>query len=117
MPASLYRLAGKPHHSDAPTPPAQEQASVPEQAAIEQQVEIQKEEFTAVEPAPEPLNEQPFETEETLSSPVEADPKPEWDASWSKSQLLVVANQLGLNLTSVNTKSEIVAALTSATSS
>jgi len=116
MPASLYRLAGKPHHSDAPELPEQEQTPVPEQVATEQQVEIQQEIVAVESNEPEHVNDQPDEQNDASDSSIEADPQPEWDASWSKSQLLVVANQLGLNLTSVNTKSEIVAALTSATS-
>ena len=40
---------------------------------------------------------------------------PAWDVSWSKTQLLAVAQSLNLSVTSLNTKTEIINALTSAT--
>ena len=38
----------------------------------------------------------------------------EWKPSWTKTQLLAVAQEKGLSVTSSNTKAEIVAALTAA---
>jgi hypothetical protein len=48
---------------------------------------------------------------------VSAPEVPTWEPTWSKTQLLAVAIQLGLSVTSSSTKNEIIAALTAATSS
>lgn len=93
MPAALYVLAGRPHPAAAQAPEAQ----VVEQPA----------------PAvPEPTVSAPelpaLADEVTNQAPV-------WDASWTKSQLLEVASQLQLTVTSANTKAQIIEALTAAT--
>jgi hypothetical protein len=112
MPASLYRLANKPHHTEAQVSTA---AVVPEPtvqaAAVEEPVNAVSEE-PAVEPAT---------ADDTLASSA-SDSQPEpvvptWDPSWTKAQLLDVATQLGLEVTSANTKVQIIEALTAATSS
>jgi hypothetical protein len=41
-------------------------------------------------------------------------PQPKWEPTWTKSQLIAVAQGMGLSVTSSNTKTEIVAALTAA---
>lgn len=43
-----------------------------------------------------------------------ATPQTKWEPTWTKSQLLAVAQGMGLSVTSSNTKAEIVAALTAA---
>jgi len=73
---------------------------------------------TVVEPEAEAL-----EPEQTLADVIgtiiDSEPEPEpaapaWDASWTKAQLLGVAQSKGLSVTTANTKAEIVAALTAA---
>lgn len=131
MPSSLYRLAGKSHHAEAKpqqSPPAEiaeVQASVPDvviPAAVEATVvshvavndEQVVEETVTVDAAAEAND-----TEALVSDGAEnttATQFPTWDPNWSKAQLLVVANELGLSVTSINTKTEIIRALTAATS-
>ncbi|NBR00419.1 MAG: hypothetical protein EBT79_02485 [Actinobacteria bacterium] len=71
-------------------------------------------EVEASEPDPEPTLAQ------VLGTLVEAEPEPApaptptWDASWTKAQLIVVAQSKGLSVTSSNTKADILAALTAA---
>jgi hypothetical protein len=101
MPASLYRLAGRPHPAEVSTAqPASAQVNSVEAEAIESFEEnnaIVLQEIQASEPAPV----------------VQPTPQATWDVGWTKTQLLVVANELGLNVTSTNTKTEILAALES----
>lgn len=103
MPASLYRLAGKPHPAEVSTAqPAPAQVNSAEAEVIESFEEnnpIVSQETQAPEPVPEPA--------------VKPTPQATWDVGWSKTQLLGVANELGLNVTSTNTKTEIIAALES----
>lgn len=116
MPASLYRLVGKPHYSEAPAPQEVTESKVVEAfsdvivespAAISEPVveEPVVEQPAAVEKAP--VSEEPSPTDE---SPVT---KVTWDPAWTKTQLLQVANELGLSVTVANTKTEILAALES----
>lgn len=71
-----------------------------------------------VEPAPEPevaaVSElEPEPQVEAVSEPEPVAP-PEWEPTWTKAQLLVVAQSKGLSVTAANTKADIVAALTAA---
>ncbi len=112
MPATLYNLVNRKHPADEvttsheethsisandETPPAE--AEIPAQAAA-------IEEATATETLDEAAPEA-----EAVAEPS----YPEWDPSWSKTQLLSVAQSLNLNVTSINTKTEIINALTAAT--
>lgn len=118
MPASLYRLAGRPHHADASNIPVVDQTSVDVEAknvdAVYQQpvqeasINFEQHDQIAVESS-ESVDQLEKESE---ASPVSVT----WDPSWSKAQLLNVALQLNLNVTSANTRSQIVEALTLATS-
>lgn len=66
-------------------------------------------------PAPEPVVEAAPEPQvAAVSEPEPAVVAPEWESSWTKVQLLAVAQSKGLSVTAVNTKAEIVAALTAA---
>lgn len=104
MPASLYRMAGKPHFTEGPRmdPLALEtSANGPAVVAVSEEV-IQKEEI--VDPPIEKVDE-----------PATFLPMPNWDPGWSKSQLLAVATKLNLEMSITNTKTEIISALTAAT--
>jgi len=115
MPATLYNLVNRQHPSIPTTPP--EEPAVPE-AKVEDAVEI------AAIPVSESSSS--FETVEESSAPASVEevsaPEltvsyPSWDAAWSKSQLLAVAQSLNLQVTSISTKAEIISALTIATKS
>jgi hypothetical protein len=107
MPASLYRLAGKPHHSEVSTQLQQtvvtdvadaflEQAQVVEpELAVEQKAIIS----TQVNDIDSNVSENVVKTQ--LS----------WEPSWTKTQLFDVAVAAGLPVTATNTKSEIIALL------
>ena len=130
MPASLYRLAGRPHHAEVPTVPVAEQvAAEPVVSPVEHAPPVS----VIEEPAPEVLNvESPahddtaginVSLDETAASPdVTSDESATttstvtWDPAWTKAQLLEVALQLNLNVSSANTKNQIIDALTAATS-
>lgn len=126
MPSSLYRLANKPHPVNVT--PAQtgkvenEPAAVEPSAVVETQPEAHSINDVATpvvdtEPAAELADVQDSSSDVADVTDASATVSyPAWDPTWSKSQLLVVADQLGLSVTSINTKSEIVAALTAATS-
>jgi len=106
MPASIYRMAGRPHFTEAPptNPEALEtSASGPDAVAVSEEV-IQEE--VVVDP--------PVESEK-VEEPAALSPMPNWDPSWSKSQLLAVATKLNLEMSITNTKTEIISALTAAT--
>ncbi len=121
MPASLYRLAGKQHFAEAPAIQP-EDPDVTQQVVVEAQTEVKQdlpvEEVTAVE-APDLISSETLASDSSSSVDTEThnttNSSPKWDPMWSKTQLLAVANELKLGLTSINTKSEIVAALTAAT--
>jgi len=121
MPASLYRLAGKPHPAEVSTAQPVQEARAAEESisavdarptsaqvnsveaevieSFEENNAIVSQETQAPEPVPEPA--------------VKTTPQVTWDVGWTKTQLLGVANELGLNVTSTNTKTEILAALES----
>ncbi len=112
MPASLYRLANKPHHSEVPAQaenvqeavePAVEQTQVTATELVNEQPTEGKETVVNDVSEPEVVDQQSSET--TVSRPV-------WESSWTRSQLFQVANSLGLPVTSTSTKSEIIALLT-----
>ncbi len=110
MPASLYRLANKPHYTESQVSTNE---VVPEPAAqpaiVDEPVSVVSE-----EPAVEPMV---ADDPPAISEPVAETATPIWDPAWTKAQLLEVATQLGLEVTSANTKAQIVEALTAATSS
>lgn len=109
----------------APPPdPVVEQDPVPEVDPTPEPVQVVEsapESAQVVDPTPEPV-----QVVESAPEPgVESEPDPEvaqifaaltveWDPTWTKARLLVVAEGKGLKLTSSNTKAEIVAALTAA---
>lgn len=106
MPASLYRMAGKPHFTEGPRmdlEALETSANGPAVVAVSEEV-IQKEEI--VDP--------PIESEK-VDEPATFSPMPNWDPGWSKSQLLAVATKLNLEMSITNTKTEIISALTEAT--
>lgn len=126
MPASLYRLAGKPHPTEANQPVAAPETVVEVQKILETTDVAQTESLPEVEnndeiaAQAEVSSVESTSTDESVeSSDGEAAPVqyPTWDASWTKAQLLEVAVQLNLAVTSANTKTQIVEALTAATSS
>lgn len=119
MPASLYNLANRKHHAEInvvelskvetvvlPPEPKLEQESQVLEIASDDHVDVVNNESSVV-------NEQ--ETQVSTTEDTVETSYPEWDASWSKAQLLTVAQSLNLPVTSINTKSEIVSALTAAT--
>ena len=105
MPATLYRLASKPHYTEVavtPAPPPEEvlPPRIEEVAAavVESEPQIQETQAPQVDVADN--NEDPV--------------IPSWDPSWTKTKLLEFALSLGLDVSSTSTKTEIVNALTSA---
>jgi hypothetical protein len=114
MPASLYRLAGKPHHSEVSSqsqPQAQDEpavASLVEQAQVEEPEPVVERE---VEDSNDVVN--PATQDSVSSDKVPAVPQPVWEATWTKSQLFEVATSLGLPVTAASTKNEIIALLNS----
>ena len=110
MPASLYNLVNRKHHSEVESVVAE--TPVPElQAQVVAQV-VDVPVAVVVEPAIVEIDK--VETQEQPA--VEAEVSfPNWDVSWSKSQLLAVAQSLNLSVTPVSTKTEIISALTAAT--
>jgi hypothetical protein len=112
MPASLYRLANRPHHSEVSARTQNVQTTV--EPVIEQAQVI----------ATELVNEQPAEVQTAAVSEVldaqtidhqDSEPVvnlPVWETSWTRSQLFQVASSAGLSVSSTSTKSEIIALLT-----
>jgi hypothetical protein len=108
--------APEPVAADSVTPEPEPVAAAPEPEPVAAAPEP-----VAAEPAtPEPVAAEPATPEPTLEQVLgtlvegvpDPDPAPTWDASWTKAQLLVVAQTRGLPLTMANTKAEIVAGLT-----
>lgn len=122
MPASLYRLVGKQHHTE---PIVNEPESTPITFQPEDFKAPQVEETSVLDSfanqsenndvsstlAEEDITPASVDSEDEESSPEET---PTWDASWTKTQLLAVAKEIGLNVSVLNTKTEILAALSSA---
>ena len=110
MPASLYNLVNRKHHSEVESVVAETPVSELQAQVVAQVVEVPV--TVVVEPAVVEIDK--VETQEQPA--VEAEVSfPNWDASWSKSQLLAVAQSLNLSVTPVSTKTEIISALTAAT--
>ena len=66
-------------------------------------------------PAPAPVVEAAPEPQvAAVSEPEPEAVTPKWEPSWTKVQLLAVAQSKGLSVTAANTKADIVAALTAA---
>jgi len=120
MPASLYRLVGKPHHAEVTQPAVvHAEASVQNDAVVPVVADI----VTATSEVESSVNDVAIDANAASTDEAVADEAndavvsyPAWDPNWSKTQLLTVASQLGLNVTSANTKNEIIKALTNATS-
>jgi hypothetical protein len=109
MPASLYNLVNRKHHSEVESVVAEN--PVPELQAQNDVQVVDVPALVVVEPAVVEIDKV-----ETQEQPV-AEAKvsfPNWDVSWSKYQLLAVAQSLNLSVTSVSTKTEIVNVLTAA---
>lgn len=131
MPASLYRLVGKPHHtevSEVSSEPVEAneavQSAVVEPVAsvgivneshVESTIDVSPTETLQEETASDQTTSQSDEATDSATS-VEQSQVVTWDPSWSKTQLLEVALQLNLEVTSLNTKTQIIQALTAATS-
>jgi len=115
MPASLYNLANRKHFADssAVTNVAEEISTpVP---AVESEVKIVDVPLAvAIETTIDEANKTELQEENIVEEKVDNN-VPNWDASWSKTQLLAVAQSLNLSVTSTSTKTEIVNALTAAT--
>ena len=113
MPASLYRLAGKSHHSEVSSQPQQDVSHEVIVAHVEQAQVIEPE--LVVEQTVDDSNHvddvesQTVETAEEIAVPVQ----PTWEPTWTKSQLFDFAVAQGLPVTAANTKSEIIALLNS----
>lgn len=112
MPASLYNLVNRKHYSEAE--PIVAEIIVPE---LQTQNNIQVVEVPAVvvvETAIVEADNVEIQEQQAVEQSVEVS-FPNWDASWSKAQLLAVAQSMNLSVTSVSTKTEIINALTAAT--
>jgi len=83
MPASLYRLAGKPHHTEPPVAVAETTTIV-----VSNEPEVPQ----VVESAPE----------------VVESPNIVWDPTWTRSKLYQVAIDAGLSVDTTMTKTSII---------
>ena len=90
MPASLYRLAGKPHHAEMPAVVAETTVVV-----VPKEPEVQQ----VVESAPEVVESAP----EVVESPSIV-----WDPTWTRSKLYQVAIDAGLSVDTTMTKASII---------
>jgi len=90
MPASLYRLAGKPHHTEPPVAVAETTTIV-----VSNEPEVPQ----VVESAPEVVESVP----EVVESP-----KIVWDPTWTRSKLYQVAIDAGLSVDTTMTKASII---------
>lgn len=118
MPASLYRLAGRHHPVEQP---AADVESAPVIEVVEQVATSQFEQTIEASTPQLPAEQVVDPTNAVDEDPAVPEPAaptyPVWDSSWTKTKLLGIATDLGLAVTIDSTKSEIVAALTAATSS
>lgn len=115
MPASLYRLVNRPHHSEPTATPEQKVEQRVEQN-VDESLSNQSDTASVIAIEDE---SQKIETPVVQSDSSDASPKPatqSWDPTWAKTKLFDFAIQLGLNVTPISTKAEIVSALTAATS-
>lgn len=92
MPAALYKLAGKPHPAAAQTTETPAESSETVADVVSSIVKIEE------------------NTQEIVNQTIT------WDPNATKAQLLEIAAQLQIPVTSVNTKAQIIEALTLATS-
>jgi hypothetical protein len=110
MPASLYRLAGKPHPTEAPTvkvEPVVAPVTVETIVAVEPVVVVPDVIEQVVESIPEPV--------------VQVDSTPEvvevqkvvWEPTWTRSKLYQVATEAGLTVDSTMSKASIINLLSS----
>lgn len=106
MPASLYRLANKPHHSET--------AATYDSAPVEALAIRAEEVAAAVVESELPAQETPGAQVDVADDNV-VPAAPSWDPSWTKTKLLDLALSLGLNVSSTSTKTEIISALSAAT--
>jgi hypothetical protein len=124
MPATLYNLVNRQHPSIPTTPP--EVSAVSEISAKEDASEVKAEETVKIEAALslEDSGDSHVVAEDSssltsISDEVDSvEPTvvyPDWDASWSKTKLLAVAQSLNLSVNALSSKNEIVSALSSAT--
>jgi hypothetical protein len=119
MPASIYSMAGKPHHAEVSTTvndevvPEPKSPQVSEEPVIESSPSANVISSVVQETSGSSLTQETIESSHQETAEVSY---PAWDPSWTKAQLLEVAAQLELNVTLINTKTEIIAALTAATS-
>jgi hypothetical protein len=114
MPASLYRLAGKPHPTETINKVV-EQTTVEETQVVEQvvvQTEVPQDVVEAVESVVAQV-ETPVET--VVETVVEA-PKLVWDSSWSRTKLYQFAVDNKVVVTNAMTKNQIIDTLTAANS-
>ena len=120
MPASLYRLAGRDHHTVSVESSPQESVA---EAHIDQIVEAASNSQTVendLQPiviVPEVTVQPVIQTAEIKVEPVAETskmPKQTWDSSMSRTQLAKVASSLGLTFTDKSTKAEIISLLESA---
>ena len=116
MPASLYRLSGKPHHSEVSSQPQQDVSHEVIVAHVEQAQVIEPE--LVVEQTVDDSNrvdDVESQTAEAVETAEEVTPpaQPTWEPTWTKSQLFDFAVARGLPVTATNTKSEIIALLNS----
>jgi hypothetical protein len=107
MPASLYRLAGKPHHSEVSTQLQQTVVTDVADAFLEQAQVVEPE--LAVEQKAI-ISAQVNDIDSNVSENV-VKTQLSWEPSWTKTQLFDVAVAAGLPVTATNTKSEIIALL------
>lgn len=130
MPASLYRLVGKPHHAEvSESVKAAEGVNVVNEPAVSVNVESPVVVIAATTPDAMVNNNvaedvsavdsstPPAVTSELTVAKTPTASLPTWDPNWSKTQLLAVASKLGLPVTNLSTKTEIIKALTAATAS
>ena len=109
MPASLYRLANKPHHTEIPVVNNRTAQEI-EATHIVSNVTTTEGESQSHEP----------QIVQDVSANDPSDPTAEasvasWDPGWTKTKLLDFALSLGLSVSSTSTKTEIINALTTAT--
>lgn len=114
MPATTYRMVGRPHPNEVAT--AAPAPAPPPQSTIEETATTQEELTPAPVAAQVEAASTVVETEVVDPTPAPAS-FPTWDATWAKAKLLEVAVILNLPVTVDSTKAQIIAALTAATSS
>ena len=111
MPASLYRLVGREHHSTSVESKQQETVPATVEAPPEQLNVVEENQTSVIATSSEV---EPVIIEQTaVQVEPPAPPKQIWDLSMSRAQLAKIALSLGLVFTDKSTKSEIIALLES----